>query len=97
MTRFHRSLSAFAVTMSLALPPAGIAAAQMGPRSQPPAASDQDGSGSGPGYRHGYGPGMMWGWGAAGPGARGGVRVGMRSGVAHGAHPQGVVLYPTRV
>lgn len=71
MTRFHRSLTAFAMAMSLALP-AGVAAAQMGPGSQPPVASDQDGSGSGPGYRHGYGPGMMWGWGAAGPGARGG-------------------------
>jgi hypothetical protein len=71
MTRFHRSLTAFAMAMSLALP-AGVAAAQMGPGSQPPAASDQDGSGSGPGYRHGYGPGMMWGWGAAGPDARGG-------------------------
>ncbi|HKT20445.1 MAG TPA: Spy/CpxP family protein refolding chaperone [Stellaceae bacterium] len=63
MARFHRTLTACALAISLALP-AGIAAAQMGPGRGPQAASDQNGSGSGPGYRQGYGTGMMFGGGS---------------------------------
>jgi len=76
MTMFHRTLTACALAMSLALP-AGVAAAQMGPGRGPPAASDQDASGTGPGYRHGHGPGMVGGWGC---GMMGGYGPGMMFG-----------------